>query len=110
MIELTDASADLISDRFRALAEPMRLRLLHNLRKGELSVGELAERVGAGQANVSKHLQVLFQQGFVERRKAGTTTWYRVADPAVFELCSLVCGGIEDELDRRRQLLRPRRG
>ena len=109
MIELTDSNADLIAARFRALAEPTRLRLLNNLRQGELSVGELADRVGAGQANVSKHLDVLFQQGFVERRKEGTTTWYRAADIS-FELCSLITGGIEEDLERRRKLLRPRRG
>ena len=51
-----------------------------------------------GQANVSKHLQVLLQQGFVDRRKEGTTSWYRISDPAVFTMCELVCGGLEEEL------------
>lgn len=108
MIELSDASATVIAERFRALAEPMRLRLLNALRRGEKSVGDLAEETGAGQANTSKHLQLLLQQGFIERRKEGTTTWYRVADPAVYELCALVCGGIEEDIDRRRKLLRLR--
>ena len=108
MVELNEHTADLVADRFRALAEPMRLRLLNLLRRGEASVGELADKTGTGQANVSKHLQLLLQQGFVDRRKEGTTTWYRVTDPAVFELCSLVCGGIEEDLDRRRRQLRRR--
>ncbi len=108
MIELTDASADVIAERFAALAVPMRLRLLNALRRGEKSVGDLADETGAGQANTSKHLQLLLQQGFIARRKEGTTTWYRVADPAVYELCSLVCGGIEEDLERRRKLLRRR--
>ena len=71
-------------------------------------MGDLAEETGAGQANTSKHLQLLLQQGFLERRKEGTTTWYRVADPTVFELCSLVCGGLEEGIERRRKLLRRR--
>ena len=108
MIELSDTSANVIAERFRALAEPMRLRLLNALRGGEKSVGELAEETGAGQANTSKHLQLLLQQGFIERRKEGTTTWYSVADPAVYQLCSLVCGGIEEDIERRRKLLRRR--
>lgn len=108
MMELTDNSADVIAERFRALAEPTRLRLLNALRRGEKSVGELAEATGAGQANTSKHLQLLLQQGFLERRKEGTTTWYRVTDPAVYELCSLVCGGLEEEIERRRKLFRRR--
>lgn len=108
MAELNDTNAAAIADRFKALGEPMRLRLLNALRDGERSVGELAEEVGGGQANVSKHLQVLLQRGYVLRRKEGTTSWYRIADPQVFTLCELVCGGLEDELDRRRKALRRR--
>jgi DNA-binding transcriptional ArsR family regulator len=109
MLELTDINAAAIAERFKALGEPMRLRLLQALRTGECSVGELAEKTGGGQANVSKHLQVLFQQGYVARRKEGTTSWYRITDPQVFTMCELVCGGLEDELDRRKKLLRRRK-
>ena len=108
MIELTDASADVIAERFGVLAEPMRLRLLNALRRGELSVGELAVETGAGQANTSKHLQLLLQHGFVERRKEGTTSWYHITDPEVFTMCELVCGRLEEELGRKRKLLRRR--
>jgi len=107
-MELTDSSAEVIAERFGALAEPMRLRLLNALRRGEKSVGDLAEESGASQANASKHLQLLLQQGFVERRKEGTTTWYRVADPTVFELCSFISAGIDKVLERRRKQLRQR--
>ncbi len=108
MIELSDTTAAAIAERFKALGEPMRLRLLQALRPGECPVGELAERTGGGQANVSKHLQVLLQQGYVDRRKEGTTTWYRITDPQVFKMCELVCGGLEEELNRKRRLLRRR--
>ena len=99
MVELSDTTAAAIAERFKALGEPMRLRLLQALRAGECSVGELAERTGGGQANVSKHLQVLLQQGYVDRRKEGTTSWYRITDPQVFTMCELVCGGLEEELE-----------
>lgn len=108
MTELNDTNAMVIADRFKALGEPTRLRVLNVLRDGECSVGELAERTGGGQANISKHLQVLLQQGFVTRRKEGTTSWYRIADPQVFTLCELVCGALEDDLERRRKALRRR--
>ena len=107
MINLTDDNAGLVAERFRTLGEPMRLRLLHALRDGERSVGDLVEDVGGGQANVSKHLQLLHRMGFVQRRKEGTTALYRIADPHVFKLCELVCGGMRDELDEKRRLLRP---
>lgn len=109
MVELTEGNAAAIAERFKALGEPLRLRLLQALRGGECSVGELAERTGGGQANVSKHLQVLLQQGYVDRRKEGTTSWYRISDPQVFTMCELVCGGLEEELDRKRKLLRRRK-
>jgi len=109
MIELNDVNAALVAERFRTLGEPMRLRLLQALRDGERSVGELVEEVGAGQANVSKHLQLLHRMGFVQRRKEGTTALYRIADPNVFRLCELVCGGMRDELEEKRRLLRPTR-
>jgi ArsR family transcriptional regulator len=109
MIELNDITAAAIAVRFKALGEPMRLRLLQALRHGECTVGELAERIDAGQANVSKHLQVLLQQGFVDQRKQGTTTWYRVADPHVFKMCELVGNWLEEDLTRKHRLLRARR-
>ncbi|MES2125500.1 MAG: metalloregulator ArsR/SmtB family transcription factor [Gemmatimonadota bacterium] len=109
MAELSDVNAESVAERFKALAEPMRLRLLHALRSREASVGELADALGGGQANVSKHLQVLLQQGFVARRKEGTSSWYSITDPRVFKLCELVCGGLEEDLDRKRKLLQRRK-
>jgi DNA-binding transcriptional ArsR family regulator len=109
MIELTDTNATAIAERFKALGEPMRLRLLQALRGGERSVNELAGRIGGGQANISKHLQVLLQQGYVDRRKEGTTSWYRITDQQVFTMCELVCGAMEEDLDRKRKLLRRRK-
>lgn len=61
----------LIAERFKALAEPARLHILATLRAGEMTVGELTTAVELGQANVSKHLQVLHAQRFVSRRKDG---------------------------------------
>jgi ArsR family transcriptional regulator len=104
-VELHDGTADLIAERFRALGEPTRLLILAALREGERSVGELVGLTGSGQANISKHLQLLHGQGFVARRKEGTSTYYRIADPAVFELCDLVCGAMRVQLDRRQETL-----
>ena len=83
--------------RFRALSEPMRLKILRRLFRSEASVGEILEEVGGTQANVSKHLAVLHGSLLVDRRKEGTRTVYRVADPKVLEICSIVCEGVERE-------------
>jgi len=100
-IQLNDNSAELIARRFRALAEPTRLRILNHLRHHEdSSVGELAEALETSQQNVSKHLAALIAEGFVARRKQGTSSLHRIADPSVVDLCNAVCVGIEAQLEQ----------
>ncbi|HEX6107508.1 MAG TPA: metalloregulator ArsR/SmtB family transcription factor [Gemmatimonadales bacterium] len=96
----------LIAHRLRALAEPARLGILNQLRTGERSVTELVEVTGLGQANVSKHLQILLGAGFVRRRKEGVHSYYRLADHDVFRVCDIMCGRLEAEAGARRKLLR----
>lgn len=102
---LSPELTELIAERFRALGEPMRLRILDALRAGGRTVSELVEMTGATQANVSKHLQLLHRLGFVQRRKEGTATRYAIADRDVFRLCDLVCGGARVQVRERERLL-----
>lgn len=98
-----DQLVELIAQRFRVLGEPMRIKLLDHLRDGAATVGELQEATGASQQNVSKHLGVLLGSGIVSRRKEGNFARYEIADPAIFDLCEEVCGGLRrrlGELDR----------
>jgi len=83
-----------VGERFKALGEPARLRILDALRRKELAVGELVESTGLSQANASKHLQLLHRLGFIERRKRGLFVYYRLADEDVFRLCDVMCGRI----------------
>ena len=103
--ELTSDLLELIAERFKGLAEPARLRLLNSLRSGEKTVSELMEATGLGQANVSKHLQLLHALGFVERRKEGLYVHYRLASDEVFRLCDIVCGQLEAEATARGRIL-----
>jgi ArsR family transcriptional regulator len=102
---MTPEALDLVAERFRVLGEPMRLRLLDALRTGERSVSELVERTGASQANVSKHLALLHGTGLVSRRREGTTVYYTLADPSIFQLCDLVCGRLGAALEKKRKAL-----
>jgi DNA-binding transcriptional ArsR family regulator len=90
--------AELIAQRFRVLADPTRIRLLDQLREGPATVGELRERTGASQQNVSKHLGVLLGAGIVSRSKRGTYSVYEIADEGVFALCEQVCGGLRRQV------------
>jgi DNA-binding transcriptional ArsR family regulator len=104
--ELTEPVIDLVAERFRVLGEPMRIRLLNELRDGDLTVGELREATGASQQNVSKHLGILLGAGMVKREKLGNQARYSIADPGVFELCEHVCGGVRRQLDSIDRVLR----
>jgi DNA-binding transcriptional ArsR family regulator len=102
---LPDALVELVAQRFRLIGEPMRIRLLDRLRFAELSVGELADALGASQQNVSKHLGVLHQAGIVGRHKEGNRVVYAIADASVFALCETVCGGLQQQVAELAQLL-----
>lgn len=96
---LPDAALELIAAQFRALSEPMRLRLLNTLMQRECTVGQLVEASGSGQANVSKHLAVLRSAGMIGSRKEGLNTFCYIADPVVQELCGLMCRRLREELE-----------
>ena len=92
---LPDDLVDLIAERFRALSEPTRIKLLDRLRDGEATVLELTDLIGTTQQNVSKHLGVLQRSGIVARRKQGNFAYYRIVDEGVFSLCEAVCGSLQ---------------
>ncbi len=90
--------ADMVAARLRVIGDPNRIRILDQLREGELSVAQITQRLGTSQQNASKHLGVLLQAGIVSRRKVGTSSYYSVADQGVYELCEQVCGGLQMQL------------
>ena len=69
-----------LADRFQALADPTRLRIVALLRIMELSVGELAHILGQSQPRVSRHLKILSDAGVLERRKEGSWVFLTLAD------------------------------
>ncbi|ALT78420.1 ArsR/SmtB family transcription factor [Paucibacter sp. KCTC 42545] len=100
MQDLPPAALEQIAGYFQALAEPTRLQILNLLRQEERRVGDLAMLCGFSAANVSRHLAVLQQHGLVMRESRGTSAFFRIADPAVYELCDLVCGNIARRSDQ----------
>ena len=85
---------ELIAQRFRVIGEPMRIRILDQLRGGSATVSDLRRALDTSQQNVSKHLGVLHQAGIVRREKRGNHAVYSIADESVFALCEQVCGGL----------------
>jgi DNA-binding transcriptional ArsR family regulator len=102
---LPEPLVELIAQRFRVIGEPMRIRILDALRDGPLTINELTERLQSSQQNVSKHVGVLVQAGVVAREKDGTRVRCSIADPMIFELCELVCGALQQQVEELNALL-----
>ncbi|PSB34368.1 ArsR/SmtB family transcription factor [Stenomitos frigidus] len=92
------AVLEAVADYFKILSETSRLHILQCLRSGSMNVMELCEETGLGQANLSKHLKVMTQAGILTRHPKGTSAYYEIADPLVFEFCELACNQIGDRL------------
>ncbi|HTY93656.1 MAG TPA: metalloregulator ArsR/SmtB family transcription factor [Steroidobacteraceae bacterium] len=105
MKALDDRALGHVADYFRALSEPLRLKILNALRDQAHNVGELTELLNCSQANVSKHLATLMRYGFVERTTQGTSAFYRIADARVYQLCDLVCGQMAQHFAHQAQML-----
>ena len=71
----------------KALASPLRIEFLELLAQGERTVESLASETGISLANASQHLQALRHAGLVDSRKNRLFVHYRLADPAIVELC-----------------------
>ncbi|MCA9744352.1 MAG: helix-turn-helix transcriptional regulator [Deferribacteres bacterium] len=95
---LPEAFLEKVAQRFKALGDPLRLKLLNNLGEhGEMCVMELVEATGQQQANISKHLAVMTREGLLRRRKSGLKVYYSIDDPSIHGLCLLVCGRLREE-------------
>jgi len=102
---LPEPLVELLAQRFRVIGEPMRIRILDALRDGPLTVNELTVALGGTQQNISKHVGVLAQAGVVDRARAGNHVRCSIADPSVFELCEIVCGGLRRRVSELEELL-----
>lgn len=74
------------SEFFKALANPLRIRILDELRDGELTVTEIRLRLNVEATNVSQQLAILRSKNIVFGRKQGSNIYYSCTDPTVFRL------------------------
>jgi len=88
----------------KTLSNSTRLMILNSLRDGEKSVNELAELVGAQQANVSQHLAVLRQRGVVTTRKHGASIYYSVVNPKIIRACDMIREVLFEQLTKTKEL------
>lgn len=94
-----------VVERFRALADETRIRLLLRLKSGPANVTSLTRELNINQASVSKHLAILRQVGLIEARRQGTQAIYQVRDQTIFGLCHIICDGVVRQLREETALL-----
>jgi len=100
-----DALRQFKSEIFQALANPTRIAIVEALREGELSAGQLIERLGVEQANASQHLAILRAKHIVANRKAGNQVFYSIRDPALIEVLDILRSYFYSELSSTVRML-----
>ena len=91
--DMANLDYEKMSDFFKALGNPTRLKIVEELAKGEKCVGEVESSVHVSQANVSQHLTILKAQGVVDCRREGTTRCYYLKQPDLIrKILKLIAG------------------
>lgn len=93
------------ADFFRMLGHPARVRIIELLKDGELTVGELQAKLGIDSSGASQHLGAMRRQGLLESRRDGTSVYYRVRDPRIFQLLETARQLISSHLEETHALL-----
>jgi ArsR family transcriptional regulator len=93
------------ADFFRLLGHPARVRILELLRDDERMVGDLQAALGLDSSGTSQHLTAMRRQGLLESRRAGTSVFYRVKDPRIFQLLEIAKQILTSQLEEASLLL-----
>jgi ArsR family transcriptional regulator len=90
---------------FRTLGHPARVRALELLKDGEMTVGDLQAKLGIDSSGASQHLSAMRRQGILEARKEGTSVFYKVRDPRIFQMLESARQVIGSHLEEANALL-----
>ena len=86
-----DSVFETAAELFRAMAAPMRLKIISALCNGEKNVSELLAEIDTTQPNMSQHLNTLYQAGVLARRREGVSIYYFIANDKVVQMCRSIC-------------------
>lgn len=89
---LLDKDEDILqaSQAIKAIAHPLRLKILCVLGDQEISVQDIVEHVGTSQSNISQHLAILRDKGVLSTRKEANRVYYRIGDLRTLKLVSMM--------------------
>jgi DNA-binding transcriptional ArsR family regulator len=116
---MTDSLRRFQAEIFQALAHPTRIAMVEALRHGELSTGELVDKLEIEQANASQHLSILRAKLIVVNRKAGNQVFYSLRDTVLIDVldtlrryfCSQLTNTVSmlEEINQAEPLRKPRK-
>ncbi len=85
-----DEDTTLTANALKAMAHPLRWKILCSLGNNELSVGEIVERTGTTQSNISQHLEQLRNKNIVVARKEANRIYYRIRNDQLLDLIGIM--------------------
>lgn len=81
---------ELHADLCKIFSNAKRLEIIDSLKDGEMSAGNLIEKIGLSKANLSQHMGVLRSKGVILTRRDGVNVYYRIANPKIIQACHLI--------------------
>ncbi len=92
------------ADMCKVFTSPIRIEILDILRNGKKSVNELVKETGLSQSNISQHLQVMREKGFVRTEKKGNYVFYTLANPKISKAFRIMKEILKDKLAETEKL------
>jgi len=89
--DIIEDNFEQIAERLKALAHPVRIKILEELGTGRKCVSELSEKIGVSQTNLSQHLGLLKDRGWVKRKKETVYVYYSLSDGEISVALTRVC-------------------
>lgn len=94
------------ADMCKVFSHATRLQILNILRERELSVSDLADRLGIAIGNLSQHLNMMKQRRVLMSRKDGNSVYYRLANPKMLQAFDLIREILYEQMRRENLLIR----
>lgn len=91
-IDLLSREEDLnrTTQSIKAMAHPLRLKILFTLNDSEVAVNDIADSVGTSQSNISQHLSIMRDKGLLTSRKVSNQVFYRIDDSRTLSLVNMI--------------------
>lgn len=97
-MQINDDMMRVMANRFKAMSEPIRLKILQIIKERERSVGEIAELLNLKHGTASANLNVLAKAGLVSTRRDGVKIYYHIANDMILQICDIACKCIREEI------------